>query len=727
MQTHFLAFFRLGVFVTSKTMIFRLSIQPYQIGGGGGGAAELQKRLKRRERELRAAMNRVRVLEEASITQETERYQERQLLADVLKQNHLLPEKTPQRSGSERRAEVGEATDPRTSGDALEGSGDGGESSATCGLGVVLTADEALMGIQKLANLLRQLEEENRVLFLFAQMVFPTYPSFGQNTSSNASPYLHSAHHNRHARRPQLDFEELRTRWLELEEDRSLATVQAQQAALAHARQLEAQTVEHQKKIEDLMSTVSELRRQLGKVTKEKALLLVNHMQQRTTSNTIAKSSVSTEGGRNDILTEACLRGCPQCAAVAAAAAKAVEAASARMTSVPDEGDVCTAGRTENTYETASSHSTEGQQKQGTGREDERDEGKFTRVAEAASQVSDSGRSGEQEGSISKNGGQENIKSPRGGGTKMNDGTSHAELSDKENVRNISGVCTAAEDMRDSPSTEQANRDKQTDQASQKANLAKEVERLTSELTAVRGALQRHREQARELLGQKDEALKRVQQKLFQLQQRQKAAEQMELDLRYLSDGSSNAPASLGLMSGRVTGGLGDTTSTTDTGVLVQQLALRHSHALAEVQDQLQQAREEALRAQQEAERLRTKLEEQREEQQRTVSKQPRCSALPSKSTSSTVEGRSLESSASVQHHGEEGIIRDAEYLRNVLIRYVQYQRAGNEKAANSLLPVLATVLKMNEQEKQIMLSSGGSSATGGIYASVAQQLGLQF
>ncbi|PHJ23491.1 grip domain protein [Cystoisospora suis] len=701
-------------------------------GGGGGPTAELQKRLRRRERELRAAVNRLRFLEESSITQETERYQERQLLADVLKQNHLLPERKPPRKSllSKRTGDEGGEASRDHSMNREESFEEGGredndEASSSSAEeacdGVILTADEALVGIQKLANLLRQLEEENRVLFLFAQMVFPTYSSFAQSNTYS---------HRQHVRRPQLDFEELRTRWLELEEDRSVATVQAQQAALAHARQLEVQTVEQQKKIEDLTSSVAELRAQLGKVTKEKALLLVNHMQQRTAGSNTGKSGVSTEDGRSDILAEARLRGCPQCAAVAAAAAKAVEAAaSAAMASASDKGDVChIEGANDITQTDTSLHSTK-ERKEHEGEVNvEKTEDKMTRV-HVACQVNADKSVGEEEGSLLKSEPDDSRKSSVGRSSKGESGIDDREKSGrKEDAINDCGVCTTNDDTHEEICSEKvSNKSIVEERLNQKAEFDKEVERLTNELNEAREALQRHREQARELLGQKDEALKRVQQKLIQVQQRRKAADQIELDLRNLADGGSNTVASLGLMSDRLAGGFSDNANSMDSGVLVQQMALRHTQALAEVQDQLQQAREEALRAQQEAERLRSKLQEQRSEQQKTVSRQSSCGSLPS-NTSSVRKDRSVESATPGHHHGEDGIIRDAEYLRNVLIRYVQYQRAGNEKAARSLLPVLATVLKMNEEEKKIMLSagSGDSSATGGIYAAVAQQLGLQ-
>ncbi|PFH32223.1 hypothetical protein BESB_021640 [Besnoitia besnoiti] len=786
----------------------------------------LQRIVKKRERELRAALIRVRRLEEAAAAQDAERHQERELLLDVLKQNRLYVGKRG-RDNTEDATGEARTLPPEASGSGAPGDG------ADCAESDVLTEEEALMGIQKLANLVRQLEEENRVLLLFAQMVFPTYSGF-----LVAQPLQ---------RRLQLDFEELRTSWLELEEDRGVAAVQAQQVAYAQAREWEEKAKKTERELEDLRGTVAELKQQVAKVTKEKALLLVSRMQRRADGVRTPPTALAAEakrgfeygmGGREGDL-------CPHCLSVSAAAARAVEAAT-RATHVNSEEDSQSGANAQDSRErTEGGHVAlrAGDDAQATS----------TDRWSAAANLSDEGACEErlEKGGVSREegrgdrleaGGAEEIpvghsvndatrivgsrtfraRAVSGGdesrGTKeacrpaeADDACEARVCAHSAEAQNCAVCSQASEEAHSSPRSLQEDaapgrgRRRETDAAEQGSNF-RFVSAATSEAASGRSsrvcssgdqphaaeasfsgpvgggasesavsqaryeaaelkrkleetekALERHRDHARELLAQKDEALTRLQQKLAALQ-RQKVSRQPSLASGAGSSGADALFAEPSLSptaSSQLPGFAGafpavNGAARPETAAVMQQLALRQTQASAEIrglQDALQQAREETARERQESHRLRAKL--QREAARRSLDGRDTLAGLGSFPPSGAEEGSGgdtscghveaaepsresrsrREGSASARAAEDDGVIRDGEYLRNVLIRYVQYQREGNEKAADSLLPVLATVLKMSESEKRQMLEAGTGSVLGGIgggiYAAVAQQLGL--
>ncbi|KFG62542.1 putative GRIP domain protein [Toxoplasma gondii RUB] len=740
----------------------------------------LERVLRRRERELRAALKRMRRLEEAAATQNAERHQERELLLDVLKQNGLFESSSARDVGSDQSPLQ---PDPSDAASGPIGRGDLGCTSTRAE--DVLTEDAALMGIQKLANLLRQLEEENRVLLLFAQMVFPTYPGFASAGTSvvpaQAGARLASSSTGQQ-RRPQLDFEDLRTSWLEQEETRGAAAVHAQHAAREAARGWEAQAKKAEQEAESLRATVAELRQQVAKVTKEKAHLLVGRMQR---AGQAGSGPRMKRGGDASLEPDLC----PHCSAMSTAATRALEAATGALeksrgpedareeTSAQkkdgEEEKEDTGGEDEEEKEKTEENAEVGESEDGGERQERRREGGNKRGVDSGKEKSGAsapeipegecrgvvdgeetcGVSGRQEkGEVGSceirfqceedavpRGDKENTFVPKQEGEVASSSAVTRETESafcfvsgpRAGGSEASDVCGSSGVKRrprgEPPSYSEAETE------IQESSSRAEIVELRRRLEETQMAFQQHREQARALLGKKEEVLSRLRHKVatLQLRQRQGALETVDSGVA-ASEFTTNSASALG-------------SHLVDSGALLQEMALRQTQTSAEIrdlQDALQQAREEVLRVRGESTRLRTQLEEARRQGRRSSA--GRGPLLGSGEEGSEGEGegtreekegggdtarRAAQSGRSVEVEEDEGVIRDAQYLRNVLIRYVQYQRGGNEKAAVSLLPVLATVLKMNEEEKRQILESGGTGplagAAGALYAVVAQQFGL--
>ncbi|KEP60153.1 UNVERIFIED_CONTAM: hypothetical protein HHA_288240 [Hammondia hammondi] len=735
----------------------------------------LERVLRRRERELRAALKRMRKLEEATATQNAERHQERALLLDVLKQNGLFESSSARDSCSDKSPLQ---PDPSDAACGPNGLGDLGCTSTRAE--DVLTEDAALMGIQKLANLLRQLEEENRVLLLFAQMVFPTYPglSCAGNSMAPAQAGVRAAPSSTgQQRRPQLDFEDLRTSWLEQEETRGVAAVHAQHMAMEAARQWEGQAKKAEQEAERLRATVEELRQQVAKVTKEKALLLVGRMQRAGQAGSGASVKRGGEASLEPNL-------CPHCSAISSAATRALEAATGALEKSrgPEEAreerraqkggeKEETRGEEEEEKGKKEEHGDVGESEDGGERQERRREGGETgvdrekeksgasyrevregecrEVVDGEETCGVSGRREKREvGSCEIRFQGEEDAMPRGDkegtcalkqeGEVVSSATVTRETESAFSF--VSGATAGGSEASDvcgksvvkpPPRGEPPYSEGETEihESSSRA----EVVELRRRLEETQMAFLQHREQARALLGKKEEVLSRLRHKVatLQLRQRQGTLETVDNSGVAASEFTTNPTSAL-------------PSHLVDSGALLQEMALRQTQTSAEIRDlheALQQAREEVLRVRGESARLRTQLEEARRQGGRNSA--GRCLLLGSGEEGSEGEAegtseekpgdgtarRAAHSGRSMEVEEDDGVIRDAQYLRNVLIRYVQYQRGGNEKAAVSLLPVLATVLKMNEEEKRQILESGGTGplagAAGVLYAVVAQQFGL--
>nr|CEL68304.1 TPA: GRIP domain-containing protein, putative [Neospora caninum Liverpool] len=737
----------------------------------GGDLAEklmLQRLVRRRERELRAALKRMRKLEETVAAQGAERHQERELLLDVLKQNGLF-EADPSRKA--RGVEA--ASRPDEEGVASFSQADGQVGCTDTRAADELTEDDALMGIQKLANLLRQLEEENRVLLLFAQMVFPTYPGFSGATPLHAAPRESAwtaVSRTGQQRRPPLDFEDLRTSWLEQEEARGVAAVQAQHLALATAREWEQQAQKAEQEGAELRATVAELKQQVAKVTKEKAHLLVGRLQRAGAAPSGSHASSARrldacEGRERDL--------CPNCLAVSAAAARAVEAANAASGKSQDAQSADSRNLL-NGGEGASGEkgggATPSARDEATGgavRKERGDPPDWEREGERGDGALGEASHGEPEQAAGRRTSQDETRSPIdseevcGGTGSEKKGVCDSSPEDgapegvaranreasgspfsfvegtKESGNTVSSACTKATRKRPGDASPLAATERDE---SPESSLRAEVAELKRKLEEAQSAFGRHREQAWELLGEKEETLNRLRQKLATLQ-RQRQGPSAALNDSDAPGSDVYVDASVGSAASHLTFGASMPIGGVDPGAVVQEMAVRQTQALTEIrglQDALQQAREEVLRERGESERLRRKLKDA----SKLRDSQGRATSLPGAGGDGTggcqenVEAprgrentRKTSVSASLEGVEEDdGVIRDGQYLRNVLIRYVQYQRGGNEKAAVSLLPVLATVLKMNEDERRQMLETGGTGplagAAGALYA-VAQHLGL--